>query len=662
MPNMLSSLSLEHAPLPMATVEGATHLVRYVNPAFCQLLGKSSDQLLGIPLSDLLPNKVKFVPLIERVFRSGKPLNHTEKDPSTPDAVFWSYTMWPLMTDGRHVGVMIQVTESTRAHETMVEMNEALLLGSLRQHELTEAAEGLNERLLREIAERERTAKELAEKARLLDLTHDAIIVRDLEGRITYWNHGAKEIYGWSSEEVIGKVSNTLFETKYPVPAEEMIAELHRTGRWTGELVHTRRDGQSITVLVRKTLDRDSEGNPASVLQNITDITERKQAEEALREAGERFRFMADSMPQKIFTARPEGEVDYLNRQWKEFTGLPSDKMQGWGWVSYIHPDDLEENVRCWKESLATGADYDLEHRFRRKDGVYRWHLTRAYAMRDADGEVTLWIGSSTDIDDMMRAQEELMDAEEQLADRAVQLEGLVVERTGELTTAHARLLLETEERKRLEASIADAIEGERERLGSELHDGLVQELTGISMMMHALARTLAEPAPAKEAERLCRMLETANSNVRNLSKDFYPVELKQYGLLVALRSIAHRSQEQFGISCAVQSNAKAMETLSAAKAVQLFRIAQEAVQNGIKHARANRIIIHFGKKKGAWLLTVRDDGIGLPQGSPKTGGMGLRIMRYRAQIIEGTLRVENDESGCGTLVSCTVPGDDSGR
>jgi len=662
MPNMLSSLSLEHAPLPMATVEGATHLVRYVNPAFCQLLGKSSDQLLGIPLSDLLPNKVKCVPLIERVFRSGKPLNHTEKDPSTPDAVFWSYTMWPLMTDERHVGVMIQVTESTRAHETMVEMNEALLLGSLRQHELTEAAEGLNERLLREIAERERTAKELAEKARLLDLTHDAIIVRDLEGRITYWNHGAKEIYGWSSEEVIGKVSNTLFETKYPVPAEEMIAELHRTGRWTGELVHTRRDGQSITVLVRKTLDRDSEGNPASVLQNITDITERKQAEEALREAGERFRFMADSMPQKIFTARPEGEVDYLNRQWKEFTGLPSDKMQGWGWVSYIHPDDLEENVRCWKESLATGADYDLEHRFRRKDGVYRWHLTRAYAMRDADGEVTLWIGSSTDIDDMMRAQEELMDAEEQLADRAVQLEGLVVERTGELTTAHARLLLETEERKRLEASIADAIEGERERLGSELHDGLVQELTGISMMMHVLARTLEEPAPAKEAERLCRMLETANSNVRNLSKDFYPVELKQYGLLVALRSIAHRSQEQFGISCAVQSNAKAMETLSAAKAVQLFRIAQEAVQNGIKHARANRIIIHFGKKKGAWQLTVRDDGIGLPQGSPKTGGMGLRIMRYRAQIIEGTLRVENDESGCGTLVSCTVPVDDSGR
>jgi PAS domain S-box-containing protein len=660
--NTLSSLSLEHAPLPMVTVEGATHLVRYVNPAFCQLLGKSSDQLVGFPLLDLLPNKEKCVSLIESVIRSGKPLNHTEKDPSTTEAIFWSYTMWPLMSEEIVVGVMIQVTESTRTHETMVEMNEALLLGSLRQHEITAAAEDLNKQLRTEIEMRLETARELAEKARLLDLTHDAIIVRDLEGRITYWNHGAEEIYGWSAEEAIGKVSDSLFETKYPGTVEEMIAELHRTDRWTGELVHTRRNGQCITVLVRKTLDRDSDGNPASVLQNVTDITPRKQAEEALREAGERFRFMAESMPQKIFTAKPQGEFDYLNRQWKDFTGLPFDRMQGWGWVSFIHPDDLEENVRRWKESLSTGADFDLEHRLRRKDGVYRWHLTRAYAMRDAGGRVTLWIGSSTDIDDMMRAQEELMDAEAQLADRAVQLEGFVVERTGELTAALARLLSETEERKRLEASIADAIEGERERLGSELHDGLLQELTGISMMMHVLARTLTEPAPvqAKEAERLCRLVETSNSNVRNLSKDFYPVELKQYGLLVALKSIAHRSQEQFGVSCVVQSNSRATATMSEAKAVQLFRIAQEAVQNANKHAHARKILIHLGKKKGIWQLTVRDDGIGLPQGAIETGGMGLRIMRYRAQIIHGTLQVENDPSG-GTLVSCSVPVKDSG-
>jgi PAS domain S-box-containing protein len=661
-PCTVSSLSLEHAPLPMATLEGATHIVRYVNPAFCHLMGKSAEQLVGTPFTELLPDRNNCATLIERVFRTGKSLNHTEKDSSRTHPVFWSYTMWPLLADELHVGVMIQVAETTKTHETTVAMNEALLLGSLRQHELTEAAERLNRQLEAEIAERKKTERELAEKARLLDLTHDAIIVRDLNGRITYWNHGAEEIYGWSSEEAIGKVSDTLFQTVFPGTVEEMIKELHRSDRWTGELIHTRRDGRRITVLARKTLDRDSEGNPASVLQNITDISARKQIEDALLEAGERFRFMAEAMHQKIFTAKPNGEVDYLNAQWKEFTGLPTDTMMGWGWVTFIHPDDLEENVHGWKRSLATGADFELEHRFRRKDGTYRWHLSRSYAMRDAAGKITLWIGSSTDIDDMMRAQEELMEAEVQLADRAVQLKGLVTERTAELTEAHAQLLLETEGRKRLEAAIADAIENERERLGRELHDGLLQELTGIAMMIHVLAKTLREPAPvqAKEAERLCRMLETAHGNARDLSKDFYPVELKQHGLLVALNGVAQRARDKFGISCVVQANANATQTLSESKAVQLFRIAQEAVQNAIKHARADKIVIHLVRKKGVWQLTVKDDGVGLPDTILESGGMGLPIMRYRAQIIQGTLVVSNDK-GRGTLVSCTVPVDTPG-
>jgi PAS domain S-box-containing protein len=417
-----------------------------------------------------------------------------------------------------------------------------------------------------------------------------------------------------------------------------------------------------MTVLVRKVLDRDGEGNPASVLQNITDITARKEFEEALREAGERFRFMAESMPQKIFTARPDGEVDYMNRQWQEFAGQPLDQMGGGGCVEFIHPDDREENLRRWKESLATGADFELEHRFRRKDGAYRWHLSRAFAMRDAAGNIALWIGSSTDIDDMMQAQEELMDAEAQLADRAVQLEELVAERTEELTAAHARLLLETEERKRLEAVIAEAVEEERERLGRELHDGLLQELTGIAMMLHVLAKNLMEPEPvhAKEAERLCGMLATAHGNVRDLAKDFFPVELKQHGLLVALKGVAQRTQAQFGVSCEVRANPDATQSLGDAKSVQLFRIAQEAVRNAVKHAHARHILIRLGNTKGVWQLTVQDDGVGLSDFSRETGGMGLRIMRYRAQMIQGTLGVAGAEGG-GTRVTCTVPADDPG-
>jgi PAS domain S-box-containing protein len=133
--------------------------------------------------------------------------------------------------------------------------------------------------IFNDITERRQIAKELTEKARLLDLTHDAIIVRDVAGHIRYWNHGAEELYGWSQKEVLGKLSHRLLKTEFPIPLKQMIAELHRTDRWIGELWHTKRDGRRITVLARKTLDRDSQGNPASVLEILTDITARKQAE-----------------------------------------------------------------------------------------------------------------------------------------------------------------------------------------------------------------------------------------------------------------------------------------------------------------------------------------------------------------------------------------------
>jgi PAS domain S-box-containing protein len=174
------------------------------------------------------------------------------------------------------------VTENGESHQKMVAMNEALLLGSLHQHELTEVAERLNAQLQAEIIERQKTARALSEKARLLDLSNDAVIVRDMSGRILYWNHGAEKLYGWSREDALGKVSHLLLKTESSTPMAQITGELHRHNFWTGELVHAKRNGQRITVLVRKALDRDALGIPTAVLQTITDITERKQAEAAL--------------------------------------------------------------------------------------------------------------------------------------------------------------------------------------------------------------------------------------------------------------------------------------------------------------------------------------------------------------------------------------------
>jgi PAS domain S-box-containing protein len=169
----LSSLCLsmaDHAPLPMATVEGAGHTVRYVNPAFCRLLGKPKDELMEKSFDDILPAKDECVTVLNRVYRTGKSESHTEQEHSRTHPVFWSYTMWPVMADERLLGVMIQVTETAQFHEKTVAMNEALMLGSVRQHELTAAADLSNSRLLEQIGEREQAEEALhCAQAQLMD-------------------------------------------------------------------------------------------------------------------------------------------------------------------------------------------------------------------------------------------------------------------------------------------------------------------------------------------------------------------------------------------------------------------------------------------------------------------------------------------------------------
>lgn len=116
---------------------------------------------------------------------------------------------------------------------------------------------------------------------------------------------------------------------------------------------------------------------------------------------------MAEAMPQKIFTARADGAVDYFNQQWKDYTGLAFEQMQGWEWTKLIHPDDVDESVRRWRHSLSTGEPLQMECRFRQGNGDYRWHLTRAQAKHDAKGYISIWVGSNTDIDTIKRADEE---------------------------------------------------------------------------------------------------------------------------------------------------------------------------------------------------------------------------------------------------------------
>jgi PAS domain S-box-containing protein len=140
-----------------------------------------------------------------------------------------------------------------------------------------------NEQLQQEVGERMRAEEILRERASLLDLTHDTVFVRDMNDVITYWNRGAEELYGWTNQEAVGQVSHQLMGTIFPQPLDEINTNLLRTGRWEGELIHATRDGTRVVAASRWSLQRDEAGKPTAILETNNNITERKQAEEALR-------------------------------------------------------------------------------------------------------------------------------------------------------------------------------------------------------------------------------------------------------------------------------------------------------------------------------------------------------------------------------------------
>jgi PAS domain S-box-containing protein len=174
-------------------------------------------------------------------------------------------------------------------------------------------------------------------------------------------------------------------------------------------------DGSIRWLYDRAKLERDAGGRPLYLIGACTDVTRRKEAENALRASIERFHFVAESMPQKIFTATRTGDVDYLNWQWMEFTGLTFEQLKGRGWLQLIHPEDFEESARLWQHSVDTGEPFQCVHRFRGAGSGYRWHLSRAKPMRDGNGSVSMWIGSNTDIQEQKKTEMELRRLNEDL-------------------------------------------------------------------------------------------------------------------------------------------------------------------------------------------------------------------------------------------------------
>ena len=166
------------------------------------------------------------------------------------------------------------------------------------------------------------------------------------------------------------------------------------------------KDGSTRWHLARGTVLRDPNGKPVRFIGTSTDITDRKRAEEALRESEQRWRSLTEALPQLVWSATPDGTCDYFSSQWTEHTGVAEADLLGWRWLETLHPDDREPTRRFWLESVAGHHAYDIEYRIRRRDGEYRWFKTRGVPIRDIGGNIVKWFGTCTDITELRESEE----------------------------------------------------------------------------------------------------------------------------------------------------------------------------------------------------------------------------------------------------------------
>jgi signal transduction histidine kinase len=218
-----------------------------------------------------------------------------------------------------------------------------------------------------------------------------------------------------------------------------------------------------------------------------------------------------------------------------------------------------------------------------------------------------------------------------------------------------AKLQHEIEQRIRLEKELLEAGEREQRRIGHDLHDSLGQHLTATAMAGKVLAKKLADKSlpEAVAADRLVAMMEQSIELTRKLARSLHPIELERNGLASALQNLAANISNAFNVSCRFENSGEA-GSIGPEKEIHLYRIAQEAVSNAIRHGRARNMIISLDSVGEKTMLAVTDDGAGLPQDTRAKQGMGLRIMEYRAEMIGATFDIQNLPAG-GARAVCVL-------
>jgi PAS domain S-box-containing protein len=539
-----------------------------------------------------------------------------------------------------------------------------------------------------DLSERKRHEQQLAEQARLLDLSNDAIIVRDKNERITYWNKGATKLYGYTRQEALGTVIQHLLKSKFPEPLPKIDEKLLRDNHWQGEIVHTRRDGRRIIVFSRWALDRDGQGKRAYVLETNNDITERKRAEHRQMVNLAVTKILAESpaltyaVPKILqnvcetlgweagafWTHEPEADVLRCLTGWEchpgrflkfkrtssELTLAPGVGLPGLVWSSgkptWIS-DYTDTNFARARVAVTEGlhAAFAFPISFRKRFlGVMEFF---SCDIREPDEDLLKVFASiGSQIGQFIQRKE----AEVALQKSKELLEQRVRQRTQELRATNKMMKDEIARRKGLEGEILEISDREQQRLGQELHDGLCQHLTAVAFMARSVGLRLKNHrvVDAGDIEKIAQLVNDAATDTRNLSRALHRIDVDAAGLVDALRDLVDR--EIWRIPCRLELK-PSFHIQNDVAAGELYRIAREAVINANKHSQAREIVIRLERVENEMVLRVTDDGVGLPS-EPKTKrGLGAHIMGYRARLIGARLEIDSPKGG-GTRVSCYLP------
>ena len=349
------------------------------NPAFFNAIGKTEAEAMGKTDAEFLDNRNEAFAVMENdslVMGNGEVqvFEETVKLPEGTRTFLSSKSPYRDQT-GNIIGVIGIATDITERKQT-----EAILLQSEQRYRA------------------------------LIENAPDAVFITNIEGMFTDVNMRACEMLGYEREELIKlKITDI-------IPSEDVRRvlaarkSLLKGDTQTQEWVHICKDGTRFPVEVSAKILPD--GNWQAF---VRDISERKQAKAALIESEERYRVLAENIPQLVWINRPDGFVEYFNQRWLNYTGLEPNENLGWDWQQVLHPDDAPQAMNQWTAGLNRGEPIEVQYRLKRVDGVYCWHMVQASPLKDKSGNIIKWFSTGTDIDERIRAQAALRQTEQRL-------------------------------------------------------------------------------------------------------------------------------------------------------------------------------------------------------------------------------------------------------